>query len=367
MQNFQIYDFQRKKRQPNVIFLFFFIWIFTPAHLKGVIDLNSFEQNFILEQKKIEIPQYPDAFNPSIIRWQEKLLLSFRIRDPHTKSTDAIGFIWLDDHFEPLEEPLRLQIVNQKPRNSSWPQDPRLILIKGNPYIVYSDLKKGGKERERRVYIAKLRYDDHSFSIHAPVEMSHFVGEGACLQEKNWVPFDNNGSLLLAYSLHPHRIFKPILDTGRCEIHSESASKIKWDWGTLRGGTPALKDGDEYVAIFHSSKHLTTVQSKGDKMQHYFMGGYRFLSHPPFSITKMSPHPIVGSKFYDGPSYQTWQPLRVVYPGGILIDPDYLWIVYGKQDHEIWMAKLDKKAFYDSLVPVEPLQAQFSKPHLNLK
>src|SRR3990172_2038802 len=50
----------------------------------SMIDLDLIDQDFILGTKKIEIPDHPFAFNPSIIRWQGHLLMSFRTYHPHT-------------------------------------------------------------------------------------------------------------------------------------------------------------------------------------------------------------------------------------------------------------------------------------------
>ena len=32
------------------------------------------------------------------------------------------------------------------------------------------------------------------------------------------------------------------------------------------------------------------------------------------------------------------------------MDEEHVWIVYGRQDHELWVAKLDKKGLLESLV-----------------
>ena len=85
-------------------------------------------------------------------------------------------------------------------------------------------------------------------------------------------------------------------------------------------------------------------------MVHYFMGAYTFSPDPPFSITSMSPEPIVGEDFYVGPSYKTWKPMRVVFPGGFIAAEKYIFVVYGKQDHEMWVVKLDKEKLLRSLI-----------------
>jgi len=48
------------------IFLFV-VNVQSPLH--ALIDLDSMAQDFVLETKKIEIPGYPCAFNPAIVRW----------------------------------------------------------------------------------------------------------------------------------------------------------------------------------------------------------------------------------------------------------------------------------------------------------
>jgi hypothetical protein len=41
--------------------------------------------------------------------------------------------------------------------------------------------------------------------------------------------------------------------------------------------------------------------------------------------------------------FSYWQPVNVVFPCGVFIDGDAVWISYGRQDHESWLAKLDLK------------------------
>ena len=46
--------------------------------LFAIYDLEERSQEFVLEIKKIEIPNHPHSFNPSIVRWRGALLMSFR-------------------------------------------------------------------------------------------------------------------------------------------------------------------------------------------------------------------------------------------------------------------------------------------------
>lgn len=321
----------------------------------SLIDLNAKAQNFILETKQILIPEFPNAFNPSLTVWRNSLLLSFRIRDPNSAATNKIGLIWLDEKFNPIGEPHILIFPKNYPYTHT--QDPRLITIGEDLFIVFNDMIKTKKGHYRRMFIGKVDFDGLCFYLNDPVSITQYDGEVGDRDEKNWVPFEFEGQLLLAYSILPHNILRPLLEGSHaCESISSARSSIKWKWGELRGGTPALKIGDEYLAFFHSSKECATVQSQGKMITHYVMGAYTFSSKPPFEVTRISPEPIIGMDFYTGPAHNTWKPLRVVFPMGLVIAENDLWLSYGKQDFEMWVAKIDKKMLLESLVPVTTSQ-----------
>lgn len=325
--------------------------------LSAGIDLEERAQSFVLNTQKISIPGFPNAFNPSIIRWKGSLLLCFRdIPDLKYKYNSEIGLVWLDEKFKPKSKPQLLDIKGKYSIIPARAEDARLILVKDSLYIVYSDNKdekitRGGF----RVYIGEIKLDGDNFSLHNVECLSRYEGESILKREKNWVPFDYHGNLLLAYSISPHLILRPLLQqSGKCETFSFIQQAIPWQWGDLRGGTPGLivKDS-EYLAFFHSSIDMKTVHSNEQVMSHYFMGAYTFSSSPPFEITQVSPEPIIGKGFYHGKMYQPfWKQVRVVFPGGFIFDENYIWVAYGRQDHEIWIVKLNKHELFKSLIPL---------------
>lgn len=317
------------------------------------IDLDALRTDFVLEAKKIEIEGYPDAFNPSIIRWDGSILMCFRIRDPITAATNQIGYLWLDDEFNPTSPPKILDLKINDSFLHTNTQDPRLIFAGGNLYIVFNDMVKMLSGQIRRMFISKLYVEGDRISILDTECILHFQKENIKRDEKNWAPFEYNGKLLLTYSINPLIILKPLPGTEKCETVSSNEKQIQWDWGELRGGTPALLHEGEYLGFFHSSKEMKTLQSKEKKISHYFIGAYTFTPKPPFSISKITPLPIVGENFYNGPEYKTWKPLRVVFPGGYIFDESSIWIAYGKQDHEVWVVKLCKKALLENLVTLK--------------
>ena len=320
-----------------------------------VRDLNHLKQNFVLETRQIHIPGHPEAFNPSIVRWQNKLLMSFRTYHPETRSTDAIGLIWLDDDFNPLSEPQMLRREGEVSHEVSEAKDPRLIVLNDEVYILYSNLYPF-EVPTSRMYIGKLEIDGQGeFVVSYPTALLYYDREIRSRKEKNWVPFVYDNKLLLAYSLQPHRLLLPTL-SGSCLTVEGTIGTIDWSWGELRGGTPALLVDGSYLAFFHSDKAMATVQSGEKVMNHYFMGAYTFEAEYPFALTGISPHPIVARAFYEGPMYKTWKPLRVVFPGGYIVNDDAIWVAYGRQDHEVWVVKLDKNLLLQSLTPIQTVK-----------
>ena len=317
-------------------------------------DLESAAQDFVLETKKIEIPGYPHAFNPGIVRWQKRLLMSFRIIPDRKQPVNSeIGLIFLDEKFCPVGEPQLLSLRDEFSIAPCRAEDARLISLGDKLYMIYDDhtelqISKGGF----RVYVAEICYDGEHFIADHIECFKSFENESRSIREKAWVPFEYQGNLLLAYSILPHRIFYPRLDgTGICDTIACTQSAISWDWGILRGGTPGLIEKEGYLAFFHSSIEMATAHSNGKKMTHYFIGAYLFDREPPFTILKISPAPIIGKNFYNGTRYKPyWKPIRCVFPCGYVSNDKYIWIVYGRDDHEAWVVKLDKKGLLQSLI-----------------
>lgn len=333
----------------------FCFWI--PSVTHAILpDLEQNTQNFVLETKKIEIPGYSHAFNPSLIGWEGKLLMSFRyIPDANKPYNSELGLVFLNEEFQPISTP---EIIIGNDPNSDIPSradDGRLVAVGDHLYLVYSNnqdalISKGGY----RLFVAELTYTGSRFLVIHKEALTDFEGANNNVREKNWVPFDYLGSLFLAYSIEPHKIFYPLLQgTGKCETLFKTTASIQWKWGELRGGTPALRMGDQYLAFFHSSIPMESQHSFGKVCPHYFMGAYTFSIEPPFALTSLSPEPIIGTNFYHGATYKRyWGSVVVVYPGSFIFDENYIWIAYGRQDHECWIVKIEKAGLLKSLIPI---------------
>lgn len=345
-----------------------FCALIAPSCFATELDLEEKTSDFVLEIKQIIIPERPHAFNPSITRWQGRFLLSFReivniTQEPIANSAgdSNIGLVWLDDNFNPVDKAqvIFLDLPEDGIHYCRY-EDPRFIIVDHHLYLVYSNNENSWiSEGGFRVYISEIDFDGNSFYVIDNERLSYFEGENEDRREKNWVPFDYQGTFLLAYTLDPHNIFFPyMMGSESCETVATSTTKASWQWGDLRGGTPAIQiDSDRYLAFFHSCVDLSSVQSKGKKALHYFVGAYTFSAHPPFEIEAISPEPIIAEGFYSGETYEPyWKPVKAVFPCGILADEQFVWMTYGRDDHECWIAKIDRQALLDSLIPLSKEQ-----------
>ena len=336
------------------------ILLFSAIQAFSLPNLEEKESSFVLETRRLEIPGHPFAFNPSIVQLDQGYLLSFRIiPDRKQKYDTRIGLVRLDADFKAVGEAQILETRNPMDPGIPRGEDARLIWVANELYMVYSDcpdlkMTKGGF----RMHIGKITFDGSQFHLEKPDRITKYEGENPFIREKSWTPFNYKEELLLSYSQVPHLVFKPLLGSDSCETISNTRSNILWDWGVIRGGTAAELIGDEYLSFFHSTITMASFQSDSQLMPHYFMGAYTFSSKPPFEITKVSSEPIIANGFYSGEIHQPYHvPIRCIFPCGYVADKQFIWVVYGRQDHESWVVKLDKEGLINSLKPVEIVDA----------
>lgn len=336
----------------RILFVIIFV-IYTQSAI-SLIDLEV-DNNIIIETKKINITEFPYAFNPSIVRWQGEIWMSFRFFPDKTNTWDSrFGLIKLTEDFEIVGKPFILDCLdcdfNQDYHSL---EDGRLITNKDKLYIIYNDHVEPMDSLQRRVFMAEIYLEGDKFLIKNKNYFLEFEGENPKRMEKNWIPFVNDERLYLSYAINPHRILVPKDGFNSCDTLTSTEKKISWKWGELRGGTPAFPVGNEYLALFHSSKDMSSVQSKGKRMPHYFMGAYTFSAEYPFHITKISREPLIKNDFYKEPISPYWSPKLVVFPCGYIIDDEYIWVSYGRADLECYIAKINRKKLLESLVPIE--------------
>jgi hypothetical protein len=199
------------------------------------------------------------------------------------------------------------------------------------------------------MFMVELTHENNHFSLKTPLKLIYEDKYNSQYWQKNWVPFEKDGALLMTYCVSPHEILYANLTTGLCYPSYETNPPLHWQFGTLRGSTPPLLVDGEYLAFFHSGIITTSPSSWGIEMWHYFMGAYTFSAEPPFHITKITPVPIMADEFYTPSDYSK----RVVFPGGFVVSESKIYLAYGKDDREIWIATIDLTTLKKVMVPIE--------------
>lgn len=326
-------------------------------YLQQTIASENFEtsphiDNVVTATKRIHLKDFDGAYNPSILAFGKGYLLSFRYcPDSINKaSISFIGVVLLDQNFDPISHP---QLLNTRSLESTIPsqsEDARIFSYKGRIFLIYNDShdKIWFYWNRRDMYIAELLSDsDQKMTLSTPLKLQYEKKYHQQKVQKNWVPFEWDNTLLLGYSIDPHEIIYPNLYNGICYPCYETSTPIEWNYGTLRGSTPPILVDGEYLAFFHSGKMCSSSASWGLPLWHYFMGAYTFSDKPPFEITKMTLHPITAPGFYTPSDAEK----RVIFPGGMVVSGPNIYVAYGKDDCEIWIATINKERLKKALTP----------------
>lgn len=330
-------------------FLFLLFVSFNSLFL-NLLDARQNEQSqIVLATKKIELEEFSGAFNPSLVKTDYGFLLTFRYcLHPSYPWISYIGIAKLDEKLNLISKPQLLNTREDGAKIQSQAEDARIFAMGTKIYVIYNDNEEfvnPSSGQRRDIFIAEVVDDCGELKLKKPLKITHKTKYANKNWQKNWVPFVWKEQLLLGYSIVPHEILAPNMNTGVASIKDISKIKNIWKWGELRGGTPALLVDGDYLSFFHSAKIHATKASSYIPMHHYYMGAYLFSSKPPFKIKKISPSPILTDGFYT-PSEQG---KRVIFPGGFAAVNDLIYLAYGKDDIEVWIATIDKKKLIKSL------------------
>jgi predicted GH43/DUF377 family glycosyl hydrolase len=323
----------------------------------NTLEFPAASKKIVVASKQLVFEEYPDAFNPSIIKVDQGFLLTFRYC-PNVRNNpwhSHIGVVLLNEKLEPISEPQLLETRSQLSKTESQAEDARIFSFRGRIFLIYNDcvdIVRPSNWDRRDMFIAELNLADNHCTLSAPLKLCYSEKYNTRVVQKNWVPFEWNKSLLFIYTLHPHEILFANLTNGSCYQCHQTDTPLPWNYGEPRGSTPPLLIDGEYLAFFHSATQVISPSSWGQEMWHYFMGAYTFSPEPPFTITKMTPSPIIGEGFYTPSTCYK----RVVFPGGFVVSGSSIYVAYGKDDCEIWIATIDKEALKATLKRVEKLR-----------
>lgn len=322
--------------------------------------LTTGNDEFINRIYEVKIPRFPKAYNATIIDDGEGYLMAFRYDDYRlpvkqpiiwSEYYQSIGFIRLNANFEPIGNWMPCKKIGQRA------YDPRLFPVNDKIFLTYtSPLPEATNSvTSSAIYLTQIQKNENHITVDEPLLLkaplldNPFPTQG---YEKNWVPFSYHDQPTFSYLINPHTVLTPSLEDGMCNLASiaKNVLDFDWDWGSIRGGTPALLVDGEYLAFFHSCK---VDPITGIKI--YYIGAYTFESHPPFNLTKISTKPFLHHDFYSStPNHilTGHSASYVLFPGGFVVRDNHIYVCYGENDVSIKVMELNKNELYKSLMSI---------------
>ncbi len=135
---------------------------------------------------------------------------------------------------------------------------------------------------------------------------------GSPTWEKNWQFFGHDGQHYAVYSISPHIVLR--IEGNSASVAYSTPNQMPWTGGYLRGGTPQVRHGNEFISFFHGGE-----EEPGRRV--YNVGAYAFQTEPPFAVTRMTPDPILWPDEKDV-QLKAWGKSLVVFPAGAIIRND---------------------------------------------
>jgi predicted GH43/DUF377 family glycosyl hydrolase len=304
--------------------------------------------------------------NPSIVLYKSEYVISWR-NTPH-----SFRIVWLPSsklsysNIETNLEQLSQLDFAALPQLTLAGEDPRLFVSESNNtmklMVVYAT-RYPRKLPEIRMSYTMLTFTGETIS-HGSVKTFNYEAERGREDQKNWSPFNYAGRVYYISSGQPHRITAQAdtteLSLDIVKARTVSTSKVGglerfWKHGEIRGGSPAVLLNGSYITFFHSS---VIPPETGDVLRTYVFGAYLFEKDPPFAIKAMTKHPIIHESMYTGPWTNLPQSYYhidyVAFPMSILLSEDQksIHLIYGHQDVNGWVAKIDVTLLLESMTRV---------------
>lgn len=263
----------------------------------------------------------PRHWNPGLLRYRDRLWMTYRYHLKDVASTCATAICELDQEtLQPKGKTQRLPL--DRPTGAEHCEDARLFIFGGEPYISYTEMSgyRPGVDYVCVMKYARLRLRAGKWSV-VETWRPNFGKNTGYSKEKNWVFFEHAGAIHCIYADSPkHVVLK--LDGAAVSDVATSCAAV-WYFGPIRGGTSPVRlpDGN-LLCVFHSSLPTEIAPH----YVRYYAGAYVMSGKPPFEILRISMRPIAAGSEVDGhkvdPRYaQGWKPF-VAFPGGLVQEDD---------------------------------------------
>jgi hypothetical protein len=301
------------------------------------------------------------VYNPTIVRFRGRLLMAYRVDSGHRETMQRrIGLCALDDQLHVIPGSI-LPLSDTIQRGDLRHYDPRFLVYRDRLFVHYNN---NFSTRPNQIHLVEL--DPDTLEASAPARLLCLEGPRQEI-EKNWMLFVHDDELLAVYQIAPHTILRVHL-AGQGTIPCTPIHTTAWDvsvyagrFGVPRGGAPPVRQGDAYVAFFHSRypisplrwvtrfwpvrpetrlpRYVAAVERRLRQpfaQVRYVAGAYAFAAAPPFRPRWITPEPVLRPE--DEPPRRHRRRANpyadgIVYPCGAILEDDGRWLVaYGLHD-----------------------------------
>jgi predicted GH43/DUF377 family glycosyl hydrolase len=263
-------------------------------------------------------------YNPSLVSTGEGFLLAYR-SEPEDFKVSEIVLAEMDSARKVLRNQ-RLKVPGA-PAGCSF-EDPRLLMYDDCPYIAFSMAKYGAKDGWKCVQAyGRLIKKAKTWTL-AEVWVPKYGANDWGSKEKNWTFFEAEGALRCIYDMGAAGW--TVLELDGDEVLQEwRHPPLRWRWGRMSGGTPAVDWQGQKLTMFHSwEKHPR-------RHRLYHAAWVAFSATAPHAPTLVSAAPVLTAQDDWGtPECESgWQPL-CVFPGGLQLIGQKALVAYGRNDFD---------------------------------
>lgn len=259
----------------------------------------------------------PRCWNCGLMRYKDRLWLAYRYHLREAGGRCATAIIEIDE--VTLQPKGRTQqIPLDGPTGTEHHEDARLFMFNGEPHLSFTEMRgyRPGINYTCVMKYARLKLQGSVWKVVGTWQPNYGRNDGRS-KEKNWVFFEHDDAIHSVYSGFPEHVVIRIEDDRVTKVYQAPAAN--WPFGSIRGGTPPMRQHDgTYLTFFHSS--LPT--EVGPHYVRYYAAAYTFEGQAPFTPLRISTRPLMVGSEADGhqvdPRYvEGWKPY-VVFPCGMV-------------------------------------------------
>lgn len=272
------------------------------------------------------------AYNPSIIRFRGRLLMTYRFHETTLKT--KLGIAELDEKFQIFYS----ETLNLDEDETLSVEDARLFVWKGDLWMNYV-VSNWPNFPASQSKLVKLYKPDHwRFS-----DKEQYWLPDRQTMEKNHVPLVHDEVFQIIYKQSlwqdndPDDICQVVYSP--FEKREMKTPALRWAYGEVRGGTPPLPYGDKLISFFHSRLDNEMPPAR----QRYYMGAILRNPGKPFDMLAISKKPILRGSEIGGDAGRFHFKANVVFPLGA-VDHNGAWLVsVGQNDSAALLVRIKQE------------------------